>query len=54
MKEIAAPEGVSMIARDLLQGLTHFNVTDRYTAAHALQHPWVTRLNKTSFPQTLG
>ena len=33
--------------------LTKFNIPQRYTASDALQHPWITRINKTLIPLTL-
>jgi hypothetical protein len=32
---------------------TKINIAQRYTAADALQHPWITRINKTIIPLTL-
>ena len=33
--------------------MTKFNVAQRYMASDALQHPWITRINKTIIPLTL-
>lgn len=33
--------------------LTKFNISQRYTGTDALQHPWITRINKSLIPLTL-
>ncbi len=33
--------------------MTKFNIAQRYTANDALQHPWITRINKSLIPLTL-
>lgn len=33
--------------------MTKFHISQRYTASEAMQHPWITRINKTTIPLTL-
>jgi phosphorylase kinase gamma subunit len=46
------PSDLSFLTKNLFQRLTHFNLTQRYTAGQALRHPWITRINKTTIPMT--
>lgn len=54
LKEFPFPENHSALARSLFHGLTRFNSSERYSATRALEHPWITRLNKTTIPKTLN
>lgn len=47
------PKNLSKLAKSLFRGLTSFNISSRYSAKDALDHPWITRLNKTTIPKTL-
>ena len=53
LHQFTFPSHLSPLAKNIFQRLTKFNITMRYTAAEALRHPWITRLNKTLIPMTL-
>ena len=53
LSQLHFPEHLSPLAANLFHRLTKFNISMRYTAQEALQHPWITRLNKTLIPMTL-
>lgn len=44
---------LNSLAKNFFIRLTKFNIAQRYAASDALQHPWITRINKTLIPLTL-
>jgi len=38
------PDDFSELAKDFFLKLVKIDILDRYTAAEALQHPWITRI----------
>ena len=53
LSKLSFPENLSKLAASMFHGLTAFKLSSRYSATRALEHPWITRLNKTTIPSTL-
>lgn len=51
-RELTFPPELSGLARNLFMRLTKRNSSQRYSLENALNHPWITRMNKTGIPLT--
>lgn len=50
--ELTFPSHLSGLAKNLFMRLTKRNSSQRYSLENALNHPWITRINKTGIPLT--